>query len=263
MRILVIGDVHIGSRWAPWPEDYVLAKGHKAGLSKAQEYLNECWAHMIADAKKHRPDVIIFNGDLIDGGYIRNIDVVSTRNDDQIGAAEMMLAPLVKLARKGVFATWGTGFHTGRGGENESTLCRELLRISHTPELYLDSPAGVIHATHHVSSTSHPMYEATALLRSLLIKELELIRAYGKNGMPDVRCIIRSHRHRTMVIESEDNRLVVATAPWMLKTEYVWKVAPDSEPQVGYVWIDATDKGFHASKVRFQLPLPEVIKLGE
>ena len=258
MRILVLGDVHIGSRWAPWPEDYVLAKGHRAGLSAGQVYLNECWGHMLADAKRRRPDIILLNGDIMDGGMVKNIDVVSPRNDDQIGGAEAMLAPLVKLARKKVFATWGTGYHTGRGGENESTLCREVLHIEYLPELYLDTPAGIIHATHHVSTTSQPMYEATGLLKALLIKQLELLRAYGAGRMPDVRCVIRSHRHRFMAIEPEDKRLAITTAPWMLKTEYNYKRSPDSEPEIGYLWLNATDKGFAVELVRFELPLPEV-----
>jgi len=262
MKILCLGDLHAGSRYSPWPADYPLATGDANekttwGCSLAQKMLNKFWAALIKDAKRHKPDVIILNGDMIEGGNYRSVDVVTIRNDEQIGGARALLRPLVDTAQKKVFMLRGTGFHVGRGGENEAVLAH-LLGVEYLPELYLQTPAGVVNALHHIGTTTRPMLEQNALGNALGDKELELLRAHGRERMPDLRCIVRSHRHRSIAVTLPSGRLAVTLAPFQLKTDFGYKVAPNTEPQVSYIWLMATEKGFDTETVSLEIPPPIV-----
>jgi hypothetical protein len=256
MRILLIGDLHCGSRFSPWPAEYQLAGDNQWICSPAQVLLNLFWARMLKDAKRRKPDVIILNGDMIEGGCMKGVDVVSIRTDDQLGGALMMLQPLVTLASRAIYMIRGTGYHVGRAGENEATLAM-LLKVEYLPELYLNTPAGVVNVLHHIGITTRPALDQNALGNALADKQLELLRNYGRD-MPNVTCIVRSHRHRAVTVQLPNGNTAMALGPYQLKTDYGFKVAPNTEPQISYTWLDATSKGYNVDTVRLQLPAPTV-----
>jgi hypothetical protein len=261
MRILCVGDLHIASRFSPWPADYVLADGNTWGCSPAQKMLNLFWERMLKDARKKKPDVIIINGDAIDGGSVKGVDVVSMRTDDQLAGAKSLLQPLVALAGKAVYMLRGTGYHVGRAGENEATLAM-LLKVEYLPELYLRTPAGVVNVLHHIGVTTRPALDQNALGNALADKQLELLRAYSNVSAYNVTCIVRSHRHRSVVVQLPNGNTALALGPFQLKTDYGYKVAPNTEPQISYTWLDATARGYNVDTVRLQLPAPIVREVG-
>jgi hypothetical protein len=261
MKILLVGDVHCGSRFSPWPVDYALADGTCWQGSPAQKTLNLFWDKMLKDAKRRKPDVIIINGDAIEGGSPKGVDLVSIRNDDQLGGAFALLQPLVALAGKAVYMLRGTGYHVGRAGENESTLAM-LLKVEYLPELYLRTPAGVVNVLHHIGVTTRPALDQNALGNALADKQLELLRAYSNLSAYNVTCIVRSHRHRSVVVQLPNGNTALALGPFQLKTDFGYKVAPNTEPQISYTWLDATARGYNVDTVRLQLPAPIVREVG-
>jgi len=242
--ILAIGDLHVGSLVAPWPEEAPLPDGGGWRPGRAQKWLNRCWAEMLAEAKDRKPEIVVINGDAIDGDKHVNIGVVTPRADYQASAAVIMLEPLREICQRMYFVR-GTPWHVGHYAKDVTAVARQLNATEHPqtheptwPDLFLEHEGQVIHFAHHIGGSINPMYEATAPLRELLTLRLELLRAYGGKG-PNVRGIVRSHRHRSTYIKTEDGCWALALAPWQLKTDHAYKLAPSALPQVGFAWIGA------------------------
>ena len=70
-RILLLSDLHFGSKYAPWPEG--MEEEDSRGMvnpipvNAVNAAINAHWKKMIAYIRKTPPDVVIFNGDLIEG----------------------------------------------------------------------------------------------------------------------------------------------------------------------------------------------------
>ncbi len=254
MSILALGDLHTGSLFAPWPESASLPDGGGWRPGRAQGWLNKCWDNMVAEAREHRPDIVVVNGDVIDGDRKTNVGVVTPRADYQASAAVELLQPLREICQRMYFIR-GTAWHTGHYDQDVTDVAKSLdatphpITQEHTwPDLYLEHDGQVFHFAHHIGGTTNPMYESTALLKELLIMRLELLRAYG-NKAPNLRGIVRSHRHRGAYVQTEDGCWALTLPPWQLKTDYAYKVAPSTLPQIGYAWIDS-----QVTMRRFQLP---------
>jgi hypothetical protein len=102
--------------------------------------------------------------------------------------------------------------------------------------------APVVHFTHHVSVSGVPWGEASAPLRDLHVLLGELARAYATRA-PNVKLIVRAHRHRMIYVQAPPDIGALVLPGWQLRTSYVYKKASATLPQLGYAWIewDGTD----------------------
>lgn len=210
---------------------------------------------MVEIAKGFNPDVVVVNGDIIDGD--RNSELVTNRLDYQASAAIELLGPLCE-GRK-VYFIRGTTYHTGEMAQNETAVARELKAVEQPktheltwPFLFLDSGEGIIHFAHHIGFTSNPMYEATALMKALVVMRNELYNNYGR-GAPDVSMIVRSHRHHSLCV-SKGRLSAVALPSWQMMTQYAYKVQPERLPEIGFGMIENNK----AEVYRFTLPRPHI-----
>lgn len=257
MKILAVGDIHAGSSVSPWP-DVPLPEGAEWLPSITQTWLNNRWKEMVGIANGFNPDIIVINGDVIDGD--RNRELVTDRLDFQAEGAIELLGKLCEGRR--TYFIRGTVYHSGEVSQHETQVARELKAVQHPktkeytwPFLMLDTPQGVIHFAHHIGSTSNPMYEATALMRALVTLRVELYNNYGRSA-PDVSMIVRSHRHRSLSV-NKGNLWAVALPSWQMKTQYTYKVSPESLPEIGFAMIEA-DGQFSVNVHKFSLPKPHI-----
>lgn len=262
MKILLIGDIHAGSTVAPWPEGAPLSDD--AGTwhpGKAQRWLNRSWQTMIEECRHEGPfDVIIEMGDVIDGDNPRSGQRVTNRLDYQAGAAVELLSPVRDLTKR-FYMVRGTEWHVGKMSQWCTHVAEQLDATAMPnnagriwPELFLEIETGVLHALHHISSSSNPMYEATALTKELIALRADLQRAWGQSAAPDVRVIVRAHRHRFFAIEDSAGWRALTIPPWQLKTSYAYARATWSVSQIGYVILRSDSHGVDDTARLFRLP---------
>jgi hypothetical protein len=123
-------------------------------------------------------------------------------------------------------------------------------------DLLLDMGGVVGHFAHHIGCTTNPMYEATALLREIYVVRAELDKEWGVLR-PDVRLVVRAHRHRLMVV-SKDEWHGLCLPGWQFKTDFSYRVAPASISEIGYALIECQDGKIVIDTHKFHLPMPHV-----
>lgn len=264
MIALIVGDLHVGSTMALWPQGAKLQDGGEYTCNAFQTWLNDCWWSMLetALALPEKP-IVIVNGDIIQGAHDRDGQLVTSRTDVQADAAYEALKPLREIAAR-MYMMHGTPWHGGAASRDVTALAKRLDVVPNPAtkgplwwELYLNMAGHVVHVTHHVSATSLPFYEATAPLRDFYVLTSELHRTYGKDA-PAVELDVRSHRHRCIHVHKPPHVNVLVVPAWQLKGEFAFKVASSSLPDIGYGLIEATPDGLIVKPVVFQLPAVHV-----
>ena len=81
--ILILSDMHVGSLWGLWPPDFEAddPRGDNRLKFIQNHTQKQLWKHWKTMADKVKPEIIIFNGDLIDGQQRRSVgrEVVASR----------------------------------------------------------------------------------------------------------------------------------------------------------------------------------------
>ena len=262
-RVLVISDLHANSTVAPWPADCPVQDGGRYEPNPFQAYLNECWADLVEAAGRMGGPTLVINGDLINGIHPRDGQVVSANASIQAAAADMLLRPLVAQCGK-LYITRGTEWHESKLSDDVERLAKGLGAVpnpasgSYTwPKLLLEVGGKVISFAHHIGVSGVATYEASVVLRELLMEVLEYTRTYGQDA-PALRLMVRSHRHRSIEIGAPPNLRALITPGWQLKTAYVDAKAVNSMPHIGYTVVDDAGEDFAITRRLYPLPLPHV-----
>lgn len=263
-NVVVFSDLHVGSTVGLWPGKHRVEGGGSYEANVYQQWLLKCWHTATEQINKIRPKpIVVLNGDELQGVNVRDGQLVTNKIDIQVDAALRLLEPVRKAARK-LYVVRGTEWHVGKAAEHVELLARQLGTEKDPAsdqwswwELYLDVGGPVIHFAHHVGISSVPWYEATVPLRDTLLLLAELWRFFGKKA-PNVRMVVRSHRHRFIYVKAPPDIHVVVTPAWQLKTAFAYKRASSMLPEIGYVWIQYDGEDIVVKDRLFQLPAQHV-----
>lgn len=234
-NIVVISDMHVGSRVSLMPPKFRLHDGGTVNPSKLQRALyawwREFWDEFVPFATKGEPYLVVNNGDVVDGIPHGSVAHMSAIADDQCGAAVELLRPI--LGRKqvaGYAHVKGTESHTAKSGESEERVARALGAIPDKNgsysrwELWKTIGDGrLIHFLHHVGTTGSASHEASAVNAELTAEMVEAAR-WGDEA-PSM--IVRSHRHRSMELRLPGPKgwiSAVVTPAWQAKTPFCYKI---------------------------------------
>lgn len=258
-RIVVLSDLHVGSTVGIWPGRHAVEGGGVYEANEFQQWLYRCWQEMLVEVKRLKPRVAVINGDALQGTNPRDGQLITNKVDVQAEAAIQLLEPLRKAA-KTLYIIRGTEWHDGKAAENVEQMARAL-RAKPDPasgqytwwELYLDVGGPVMHFAHHVGASSVPWYEATVPLRDTLLMLSELWRFFG-SAAPNVRMVVRSHRHRYIHVDAPPDLQVVVTPSWQLKTAFGYKRAASMLPIIGYIVLEWDGRDLVCKPRIFPLP---------
>lgn len=272
-RVVVLSDLHVGSTVGLWPGAHPVEGGGEYTANVYQMWLLECWRAMLAEVEAMRPKpVVVVNGDAIQGVNYRDGQLITNKTEIQVRAAYELLAPLRKCARE-FYMVRGTEWHEGKSSEFVELLAQSLSAKTDPSsgqytwwEIYLGLPSAaemgregaaehkpVIHFAHHVGISSVPWYEATVPLRDTLLLLAELARFYGDRA-PDVRMVVRSHRHRFIYVLAPPDIHVAVTPAWQLKTAFAYKKAASMVPEIGYMIVEWDGQDLVVKPRIFALP---------
>lgn len=269
VTVMVVSDIHAGHEIGMYPPGMLGLTGERHNLNAGQRFLWKAWLDLVAWRKKMRPDVIIVNGDFIDGEQRKNVgtEAQTTICAAQQKAAVRILEPLVDGCKQ-IYCIRGSPYHDGRRGLDIEPIAEELGAIGphkdwHTHGvLDLDIDGVNLNVMHQIGSMSGS-YRFTAL-----DKEGLWAVSRGKEGsVPKADCIIRSHLHFYGHIETPRHHVVISPA-WQLQTEYMrrhsaYRMIPDIGALLIHVDPAAKKAGLDPIRIEkrlYQLPAVKSIK---
>lgn len=194
-------DIHVGSMYSVFPEDFVLKEGNPISKSqnKGQTKIRSFWndAKMICD--REQVDTFIMPGDLVHGYNYKQqgAQTITPVLQEQKRACVQLLNPLVK--DKDVHVLSGSPYHESRDTYAHEDIANELQKVAKTStykgllaNLTIEEvdPPMIINVTHGVSSAK--VYRTTLSDREALFQAA----SYGMGEidfLPDI--ILRGHWH--------------------------------------------------------------------
>lgn len=273
-KIAVVSDLQCGSAFGMLPPDFVSGAGAPVSQNSGQRYLWSCWDDYCGVVEEFKPDIILSNGDLIDGPQRKQEGSELCLNllHDQERAAIQCLKVLKSAAPKAKwYFTQGTEYHVGRAALHEEHIAEIMggQRYQSIPGssgilvkevLWLNVEGVIVEASHHIGVTQG-FYRLTQL-----DKEMQWSAMAAKDdtkGVPKADLLIRSHVHNFQHAEHASKDGLI-TPCWQLQTRFmrknsVYRMIPD----IGGVMItiDGTlkKKGRNPCRIEKELyPLPPV-----
>jgi predicted MPP superfamily phosphohydrolase len=266
-RVVLVSDLHCGSIFGLLPDKFKQSDDSIKALNPGQRFLLEVWEHALLMISKIKPNVIIVNGDVIDGlqQAQRGSELALPLIFDQRGAAIELLKPLVKYAP--IYFVQGTEYHDSKAGNAVESVAEDLHAIRYSglgtgkfskEVLDLDMDGVVLNVAHGISVATG-FYRATPLDREGIWSALA-----GKEGKsPKADAVIRAHAHNFVHVEHPSKHIIQMPC-FELQTRYmrknsVYRMVPD----IGFIWLEVDPKekehGADPITVHKQLyPLPKV-----
>lgn len=243
-----IADVHIGSKFSAWPENFVPKYGGEVKPSRKMLWCNDRLKDIEETLRRISErgslEWVVFNGDIVDGvqkGW-KAFEAVSTFPVDQVRAAEILLKPIASLFKKTYYVI-GTEFHDGEGGSIVEGFADKIGAVPNENgqhgrwQLFLDDDKlGTFHFSHYMGTSQIPFYRGTQLAREGMLGTLA-----KSKGVPKLTDIVRSHNHYFNVVIHSSQR-VISTPALQLQTPYMMRKGPFAFiPEIGFLVFEEVD----------------------
>lgn len=190
-RGLIISDMHCGHAVGLTPPAWQYKEGGwRTKFVKTQQ---ACW-NWFTDTLRTvgTPDVLIVNGDAIDGKGKRSggTEQITTDMTTQADMACNIIKTVMGRNTK-LLMTYGTPYHTGDEEDFESLVAHECNAKEIGGQVFANVNGVVLDLKHKVGSSSIPHGRATALKRTALWNVL-----WAEAGeQPKANVVVRSHVH--------------------------------------------------------------------
>lgn len=268
-NLIVVSDLHCGCQFGLCSPEVQLDSGAIYRHGPVQEVIwkwwREFWDEWVPAVTRGEPFGVLVNGDAIDGQHHGSKTQITPNHADQEAIAYEVLAPIRERA-EAMWMVRGTEAHVGQSAENEERLARRLGCVRNPSgaathyEVWIRVGHGLVHATHHVGTTSSMAYETSALMREYS----EMMTDAGRWHLEPPDVAIRSHRHRMCKVEVPTANVygVIFTTPaWQAKTPFAYKVARVGAPQFGGALVRCGDEELYTRHFTRALPRDPVHQL--
>jgi len=246
VRVVLIGDTHVGSNYAILPEGFKNPEdGSVYEQNKWQRKMFNEWCKL---AEKLSPvDVLILMGDLVDGNQRReNWGTLKIQNI-QI-QAECFIKMLQDTWKwRELYVVRGTDYHdTVQGVHIDEYIAQRLnARKPSDPDtgkysaddIQLRIGKRVFHLAHKVTYSSVPTYRYAPLARQMWLLKL-FDEYYGK-----VDIVVRAHVHYHIYAGFDDIMLALTTPAWQLPTPYQRSKDPATPNTIGLIEFEIQPDG--------------------
>jgi len=248
-RLVVISDLHVGSKFGIMPASFELSDGTTVTPNATQKDLFNLYR--IAVSKWGRPDVLVVNGDAIDG-VKSPTEQWSGNVMDQVLAARDLIE---MWGARRIYLVSGTAFHSSSINLKYEEILANLVGSDRLyDQLSLDIEGHLLHFAHHISVSS-TIYRTTAIAR-----ELALL-LYNLKSLEDYEWTIRSHAHYFVHVEYKTHHGVV-TPCWQAQTPYMSKItAFGMRPDLGCIRISFDPDDSIFEKIVARPKKPDVVQV--
>ena len=163
-RVLVISDFHSGHVLGLTHPGFDYESGRKTETAH-YAVRRTIWNWYKEKVKSLKPDIVIMNGDAIDGKGEKSggTEQITTDRDEQ---CEMALAGLQAIPRRPkFFMSYGTGYHTGNLEDWEDIIAREIRAEKIGAEDTISVNGLNINYRHHIGRSGIPHGRHTAVAK--------------------------------------------------------------------------------------------------
>lgn len=241
-KVLLVGDTHSGSMFAPLPQPFSIEGGINIRPGATMAWMNERWERMVewSDTPHH----LVLMGDLVEGVHHRSTQMISPEPGDHFAAALALLEPLAARVHK-----WGGRVYVIRGTEAHSKhaehglgqmlgAVRDPVSRLHCWDMLRRKVCGTVCAFHHhAPTTSRPWTRGTAMSVVGSFNRLNAI----EGGAEPPRVVVTAHAHVGRVY-IDPAGVCVAGFSWQGLTRYGHRVVPSSTVTVGAHMLDWSEK---------------------
>jgi len=185
IKLIAMSDTHCGHELGLTPPAW---ENNKPSAKKQMRAAMWKWFKKTAGGMN--PDIMIFNGDAIDGkGQASGgSEQLYMEWQDQVDMAEDVIKVVNPAA---IYMSYGTAYHTGKDTDWERVLADQLSAKSIGGEDDLDVRGTVINYKHHLGRSGVPHGRTAAILRDALWNEIWA----GRGEYPRAGILLRSHVH--------------------------------------------------------------------
>ena len=205
-NVMLCGDFHCGHHVGLTPPSYNHKPDEDKNDPKWTLYVarKKLWDIFAREVKaRPRPDVMVANGDLIDGRGERSgcTELLTSDRDEQ---SEMAAAVIRSVKPKKLVMTYGTPYHTGSNGEDFESVIKKAINVDPLGNPYKNRVDVTLKAhayfkiggvtfdcKHKIGASQIPHGRATALMRENLWSSVW--NEY--KDVPRADVFIRSHVH--------------------------------------------------------------------
>ncbi len=254
-EIGIVSDLHAGSRWG--------MLGPRSAYGKqnvGQQYLWRCWQQL--GREWPRLDVLVLNGDIIDGKQYRSgaTGLVTADLGEQTEIAIECVRALVDATRpRAIVRTVGTPYHESHDsvlGALDATFEIEVVDIV----INLALEDGIVANIKHAPEGGGGVYIGSGMDRETLWACL----AEAQHNIPRASWLIRSHLHMYARFDGSGKTIVV-TPSWQLQAAYAQhKRAYRWIPMIGAVRLSHDplhDHRYHLCKRTFPVPACKAVNI--
>ena len=232
-KILIIGDMHVGSNVALMPEEVQTLKTETencmtVSASPVQKKILNKWYEMIDTEGK--VDGLVVNGDIVDG-YNRRSNGIgnwTTNMDTQLTVARSLIK---EIHYKKLYGTQGSLYHTN---ENISVdkLVIESLGGTFGYDLALKADNIRMHFSHKVGvSGSTWQYRTSPIAKEMVLNEL------NQMDFEKFHIIARNHAHYYVAVQFGRSLGLICPC-WKGRDEFVKMIGLSFNPSIGYVMLE-------------------------
>lgn len=243
-RLLLIGDMHIGSHASVMPTDVVTRSGNEIAPNPLQVHLLQYWYDMLDELKEmNGVDGIVNMSDTVDGMNFKQSGVPtwSPDVDLQCKVATDMIST-IPVRRKLYYCPYGSLYHTGANLNSEDYIKSMLMNLGY--ECIVDKDISIrfggcfFHARHETTvGKSVWMYRATHIARELMLASMS--REKLTDGLDDDGtghfCVLRGHTHQFINVNTPHTHGFVVPC-WKARDDFIKKLTAES-PTIGYIII--------------------------
>jgi len=241
--IALLADLHVGCRYAVFPEDFVSEEGNNlsATMNDMQVKLLEYFKHYVQVCNDLNVDSVFLVGDLIAGTNPSEQGrlMVTTNLNEQKEACIKLLEPLCKGRKVGVWS--GTRYHDSLTYRTEQDIAR------HFKGKFFGEIANVrLVPSNRVASISHHGHSAIIYPETAFGRDMTFyLESMALGKLPKIDIIIRAHLHRWCYIHRYKIHYVSLPCfqgfvPYPRAVKYFGKLQPDIGGAI--LFIDEEDR---------------------
>ena len=205
-KIGIIADVHAGSRYAVFPEDFVTKEGNELRINEGQRQILNSWNDFVSKLKSRNINALFLLGDMVQGKNPKEfgIDLMTPDLDEQKSAVYELLSPFEKDIREGkitLAVVSGSGYHEAGDTRIHKDITNYLTGIQDAPSFYglvanLQIRSKILNIQH--GSSNAYMYRSSIMEREEIFTRV----AEAEGRLPHIDAYIKGHWHRFEVLKT-------------------------------------------------------------
>jgi len=236
-RMVILSDLHCGHELGLTPPTWRYQENNpeKGQIARIQREAWEFYEYIIDNVVGKYADVLVINGDLIDGKANKNegIELITTDSNLQVKIA---IECIGLWNAKKIMMTRGTPYHVGKG-ECHEDIAADILGATIEDNLTFRFNGKVFNFRHKVGGSSVPYGKGTPLVKEAIWNTL--LAEYNNTQRADI--IVRSHVH-TYVEYRDSHRIAIVTPALQVNSKYGTQQC-SGYTDFGFLVVDVYDNG--------------------